>query len=221
MSETLSLFHIEQTLVDLMAMRDEPDLQPEEREAIEGQITEYVLQHVAKVDHVRGYLKQCEMFILAAKAEAQAQLTFAARWEARRDSLKALVKGAMETFGKKRLEGQTGAFSLRGNGGKQPVVIDNPELVPDEYCVYEIALPGRHWELFSLWSNQAELGYEWKRVPRASLIESALQKACSVCVARSSITSTSVVVCAACGGSGRQGVPGAHLEPRGSHVRVE
>lgn len=228
MSDTLSLYHLEQTLVELMAMLTEPDLQPEEREAIEGQIKEYVAQEVRKVDNIRGYLKHCGMMLEAAKAEARAQLDRAAKWEAKRDALKDLVKRAMEAFEVKRLEGTTGAFSLRANGGKQPVIVDNPELVPDECCQYELKrLSAVVFRRIVKECNLQFSAADVERVPRMSLIEAALQKPCAACAGQGCILAVRQgegwvnIQCETCGGSGKQGVPGAHLAERGNHVRVE
>ncbi len=239
---SLTLYDLSRELVELMDRYDDPELLEVEHAEIEAKLRVYAAQHVRKVDDIRAYLRHCELMIDGARREVAIQKAHEEAWEARRDRLKALCVDVMQEFKAKRLDGNTGSLLLRGNGGKQPVTIANPELVPDEFCVYECSISGQafgwlrsalgphitddersRWEY---WSGRQDV--QIVRTPRKSLIEAELQKPCQVCEGRGWMPDTATIVgataskpCDACGGSGKRGVPGCTLEPRGVHLEVK
>ncbi len=171
-----------------------------EEKQLRADLQAYAQAHVRKVDGIRAYLKHCELMIDGARREIATQKANEEAWEARRDRLKALCIDVMTTFRteelqgrtgsiKLRLDGETGSFLLKGNGGKQPVRIDNSELVPDEFCVYEGAIPAFIWpeltrviyEHGSTELHRDVQGLRLVRTPRKSLIEAELQKPCETC----------------------------------------
>lgn len=237
---SLTLYALSRELVELMdrydSCREEsPDLLP----IVEAELQTYAAAHVRKVDSIRQYLKHCELMIDGARREVATQKAHEEAWEARRDRLKALCVDVMQEFQAKRLDGSTGSLMLKGNGGKQPVRIDIPEMVPTEFSMWTgsvsgaaiqalLDIPGgAHW----FGRQDVQLSAE----PRKSLIEAELQKPCQPCagageiilyntdmdegghVTEKSYTET----CVACGGSGKRGVPGCTLEPRGVHLEVK
>lgn len=142
---SLSLWQLEAELVELMTFRESEDLTPDERDACAQQIREYLTREIRKVDGIRSYLRHCEVMAAAAKDESERQAARARTWSNRYDNLKAMCQAVMETFKAKRLEGNTGALVLKGNGGLAPLVIDDESLVPDEMCEYHIRASSRVW----------------------------------------------------------------------------
>ncbi len=236
---SLTLYDLSRELVELMDAWDDPDVQPETRIKIEKTLRLYAQAHVRKVDGIRAFLKHCELMIDGARREVATQKAHEEAWEARRDRLKALCVDVMQEFQAKRLDGNTGSLLLKGNGGKQPVTISNPELVPAEFCTLNISVNKATWAAFqerleadsnsrlALSALIASQSFQGHSEPRKSLIEAELQKPCQVCEGRGWMPDTATIVgataskpCDACGGSGKRGVPGCTLEPRGVHLSV-
>ncbi len=217
----LSLYDLSTELVRLMDEYDAAELS-EDRAALEVELKLYAERHLRKVDGIRAYLKHCELMIDGARREIATQKAHEEAWEARRDRLKDLCLEVMLEFKTKRLDGNTGSLLLKGNGGKQPVTIANPELVPDEFCVYEGVIPAHLWK--ELATRRSFNGVRMVRTPRKSLIEAELQKPCETCLGVGSIPRDrpeTIATCETCGGSGKRGVPGCTLEPRGVHLEVK
>lgn len=228
MSDSLSLYDLSAELVRLMNAWDETE--GNERVFIETELQLYVDAQVKKVDDIRAFLVHCQVMADAADLEAARQKRNAKAWQARYDRLKNLCQYTMERFEVKRLDGKTGSLLLKGNGGKQPVEITNPELVPDEFCVYEGAIPVRVWDTLIDFAHIAfEQGAETpdfstvqvKRVVRKGLIEAEMQKPCEACKGIGAPWNNSASVpCSACGGTGRRGVPGCRLGERRAHLEI-
>jgi len=220
----LSLWHIEDAISQLMDMREEAT-DPDEIAVIEGELVKYAQQELRKVDNVVGYLKHCAMMEGTAKEEAAAQAERARVWKERAARLKRACQATMETYTggeRKKLEGRAGVILLKGNGGRQAVTIADPLLVPEEYCDYVGAIPGPVWDA-AVAALPGTLGrVQLLRTPRAALIHEALQQKCEACGGDGLLAfSPDGEKCTSCGGSGMAGVPGAHLEPRGSHIEVK
>ena len=104
---------------------------------------------------------------------------------------------------------------------RQPVIITDATLVPDEFCEVTVTLSQRDWK----WLQQLAIDdcpeHEDEpittrvgpRTPRLELIRAALEKPCIECGGTNPPEQ-----CRACGGTGLAGVPGAYLEARGVHV---
>ncbi len=136
LTQSQSLFQLEHELVELMALREEMAEAGEDLAACDQQIQEYVQKTIRKVDNVRSYLRHCEVMGHAAEVESHRLDQLAKLWGNRRDRLKDICRSVMEHFGIKRIEGQTGSLSLRGNGGFAPLTITDEALLPDEMCDY-------------------------------------------------------------------------------------
>jgi len=148
-------------------------------EAAEVAIRACAEAEVRKVDGIRRYWRLCDQMEAAAKFEAETQRNRAQMWDARRARLKALVYDVMTAFHLKKLEGQTGTLSMKGNGGRQAVEIQNPDLVPSEYMRVTVDMAGPVWE-----EIVKGMGQQWIKenvgrtstVPSLSLIGEALEK---------------------------------------------
>ena len=243
MNENLSLYHIEQDLAELMGARDE-ELQAinegtrkdaDGLAAIDQAIKEYAAREVAKVDSIRGYLRWAKVQADAAEDEAERQDARAKLLRAGMDRLKEFVVSVMNTAGKKAIEGKTGKLMVKGNGGVEPLVIADESLIPDELCWMEGRIRADLWlalgETVPGLIPESSIAFSLKRVPSNTLVREALAKDCSKChghgalcagcLASASHCSCSyTVTCESCAGTGRAGVPGARLEPRGQHLET-
>jgi hypothetical protein len=213
---SMTLWNIEQGLADLFERREEltvPEASGIESfvelqevdlaiaEYINLAIAEYIKAEVAKVDGVRGWWKYLEMMRDAAKNEARIMQDRAQAFDRKLTVLKSALLVTLEEMewraGKPRkLEGKTGSISLVGNGGRQPVVITDESLIPDEYRTVTVKMNAELWrKVCAALPDLAGL-QECKKDPNLTLIYNALE-------------------------SGMDGVPGAVLAPLGSHVRVK
>ena len=197
---SLSLYAIEDALMQLIEMREDPTLQPDERAAVEQTLAEYVEREVVKVDNIRGFLKHCDMMAREAKAEAATQAERARLWEARADRVKLMCAAVMEKAGAKKLEGRTGVIRLKGNGGLVPLEVTDPAAVPNECCRYVGWISAELWTKIyaaveaAIAMDHLEAGYKLDRVVDNERTRRVL--------------------------TAEGGVPGARLGERGKHVEV-
>lgn len=215
----MSLYSIESELADLIDLREEMIAKNEPIEAINGQIAVYVSKEIGKVDNIRGFLKHCSMMANAAKQERDVQAQRAKTWQDRYDTVKELCKAALEAVGKRKIEGRTGSLILKTDGGRQAVTITDASLIPEELCQYEGSISGEAWgflaygfsdaDMWAYWTGRADV--QMVRIPHKGRIAVELDKPCEC---------ANIQPCAICGGSGKHGVPGAHLAPRGQHIEV-
>lgn len=208
--DNLSLYQIEEGLQELMAAYSEAE-DDVTRAAIEEGIREYVQREVTKVDSIRSYLRHCEVMAVAAKCEADSQMERSRAWKKRAEKLEAACLGTMVNMGAKRLEGSTGALVVKKNGGVAPLDITEPSIIPDEYCTATVKLPYNEWRVLC-----EDQGLSYAKVSREisnTAVRKALEAPCWLCDGKGG-------GCSSCGGSGKQGVPGARLLERGSHLEV-
>lgn len=242
----LSLWAIDDTIAQLMEMREEitermiiagdatsqseqATANREELVAIESELSRYLNEALpAKVDGIRGFLRQDEAVAEAAEAEAKRLKAIAEARRGRIARLKDYLLAAMHAAGKKKLEGRSGgSITVCGNGGVAQLVIDNPEIVPDEYCRWRGWVSCNAWEAMKIYRFDKLPGCELKREPDAALIRAALDLNCLKCDGNGVVEQSDGIdwddsenPCKACGGSGKAGVPGAHINGRGEHVRI-
>ncbi len=231
-----TLWDIEQSVAQLMALLDDPEIAEEERAVAVAELERWVCAEVRKVDAIRAVLRNCdqrEAEALAAVADARQELerqrARAAVFSNRRDRIKAMVMAAMGAMGLRKIEGKTGRLRIQDNGGKQALKITNEPLVPDEYRVFSFRLSATQWQFLqrligSTYADSTPAG----AILRAMLsscapsideakVRAALESKCPICEAMGDIASN----CSDCNGTGKQRVPGAELEAKGEHLRVE
>jgi hypothetical protein len=222
--KSLTLWTIEDSLLQLVAAREDAatDMEVSEDErrdrlqVIDTALGDYIRQEITKVDNVRSYLMHCKVMADAARTERAAMEARVRLWEARESRLKGMCITALDAAEKKRVEGKTGSLSVRGNGGLQPLVVDQPEMVPDEVCVWAGKVGPAVWrkiQMLAITDPETKLD----RQPSNAAIREALGKPCPECGALPAPSDA----CQTCGGTGTMGVPGAHLEPRGRCLVVK
>ncbi len=190
----MGLFDIERTLHEMVDIWQEAQT-PEAIEEAEQAIRVYIEAEVRKVDNIRKYVRFCDAQSAAAKAEAALQRSRQAVWEARADRLKQFVYDVMQSFRVKKLEGNTGSLAIKGNGGKLPLSIVSETLVPDDFCDVTITMTVPAWRALVTRANvEAVQGAKVTRAISNDRIRAALEAG--------------------------EGVPGARLGERGSHLEV-
>ena len=187
----LTLYEIEQGLGAMMDARDEAQTD-EERAACEAIILAYVSEEVRKVDNIRAYIRNAEIAVEAAQEEAQRQMARAHAWKKKIMRLKDFIAMVMHAGQLKKLEGRTGTILLKGNGGMQPLTVDE-EFLPDQYCEYTVRMTSAHYKFLEPVLAGVTIGVS--RTPNNAAIRAALASS--------------------------QDVPGARLEERGTHVEVK
>jgi hypothetical protein len=227
-TQNLSLFQLESELRELMDFRDSEELTAEEREAVDNQIRVYVAKEITKIDNLRAYMRHCQIMSQAAKEEAELQAKRANSWKNRLDYLKGCCLDAMNLMGKKKLEGRTGYLLAKANGGKQALTIYAPSLIPENLVIYRgymrpeamAAIPEQ---------VRGRQDFIFEREPLNEALRAELEKPCMTCIGVGQIQAGQTAFsplgathqCPKCNGDGKQTVPGARLEPRGSHVEVK
>ncbi len=129
----------------------------------------------------------------------------------------------------RKIEGVRHTISLRGNGGKQAVVVTDESLVPDELCNVTVSMTAIQWRYIDILLEQdagmsapdqceyISAPFPAKRTPNLSRISDELNKPCLFC--RNSTTPFDGD-CPECQGTGRNTVAGARLEERGESVHI-
>jgi hypothetical protein len=231
-----SLWDIESQWRELAEARFEAECiaDPAEREAAIVANNEAIARcAAAELQKADGIIHFRETFSALLDANKRQQ----GRLKAREESLKSLLArvdsatlAAMEAVGKKKVLGSDGAYLLaKGNGGLQPLIIETPELLPDECCRME------GWISAELWQYMRELhegtvpygpridgNASLKRVPDNGAIRAKLLEPCPTCDGKGfqDVFDVTTAPCEACGGSGKNAVPGAYLGERGAHLEV-
>lgn len=224
----LSLFDIEAGLHDLLGAWQTAET-PEAVAAAEQAIQAHVAAEIRKVDGIRRYYRACDAQEKAAKEEAAVQTARAKMWGSRRDRLKAFVFDVMQSFGVKKLEGETGSLQIKGNGGLQPLTITDSSLIPDELCVWQGEIDGGVIQALTILAPAQVKLFRMVRTPNTAAIRAALAETCPRChglpTCRDSQTFGNLMqvdtICPDCGGSGKRSVAGARLEDRGSHLEIK
>jgi hypothetical protein len=225
-SDSLSILDIQEGLIECLAAREEAAT-PEEVSTADVAISAYLEAEVAKVDGIARAVRQWQAMAAADKAEASRLRDRSAALEGRVARLKEFVRFAMEKRGVRRIEGKLSTLRLQAAGGKQGVEISNEALLPDEYCWVTVKFSGAWWSSHRehLLDIGAEIASE-SREPNKSAIAEALLQPCPTCGGRTVVRYEDTPdpdnppVCSTCGGSGKQGVPGASLRPRGDVVVI-
>jgi len=98
----------------------------------------------------------------------------------------------------------------------QPLVVDQPEMLPDEVCVWSGTVGPAVWRKIQMLAI-TDPATKLDRQPSNAAIRESLGKPCPECGALPAPSDA----CQTCGGTGMMGVPGAHLESRGRCLVVK
>lgn len=205
----LSVYNVSVKLQDLMARRadltSELVCSPEQRDAsavalelLEQEITAFLHSELVrdKIDGVAGYLRLCPARGKEARAEAARLIAYADSIEGRAEYLKSVLLKIMDAAGQPRLEGRNSIIRKQANGGKVPVVVSVPGLLPETCVIYEGRISGQAYAALKVlvpsWLERQDVVLE--RKPHLGRIAAALEEG--------------------------EGVPGAAFGERSSHVRV-
>jgi hypothetical protein len=200
----LSLYNIAEELVALKQLRDDAELEgdAEAVKVIDGQIQEWVRGCLAtKADGIRGYIHQLEAHLETWRSEQARFREMANRAHSDIERLKSYVLDAMRLLEAKKIEGSKGDVLLRrrGNGGVKPLVIAQPELVPQEMTIYSVRMSGQAYRYFLQLVADAPQAVAVldgaTHEPNNQMIRAALERG--------------------------EGVPGCFLDDRGEHLVVE
>lgn len=216
-SPNITLRDIEQSVAGLIEILEDPNLTEEERAVAQDELTRWVDAEIVKVDRVRGFLRHCRTMEAIAKDTAKEYAERAKLWDERRRRLADMCIMIMEQRGVKKLEGAGGFLRIQANGGRQELTISDEKLIPDEFRMIRIAAPVKllRWlPLEKLIAAGAKVSYE----TNTDKVRLALEEPCPAC---NGVELLGEPQCPACGGSGKAGVPGARLEPRGQHLRTD
>ncbi len=227
--------------------------------AIEHGITQFVAQQLRDVDGLRAPLKALEQGVAINKADAAAATNRAMILQNRYDKLKDLIRSCMIALDQagewkpkesRKFESARGSFTLRGNGGAQPVEITDESLVPDEYQRFTVTMTGEQFALIQDRVDSWKTPCHVRREVSRSAVAEALAKPCTFCKGIGSDQcllhghehieqypdgrficgkcgddgageGADLESCPQCGGSKTQGVPGARLGERGQSVVVK
>lgn len=223
MSQTLSLYAIQDGLAELLIAREETlaDIANAENSEdiaeakdalamIEKTLAEYQSLEVRKVDNCHRFLTCINHLVPALKAEAAAITARAKRLEAAGEWLKERIMQAMELGGKKRVDGESGRYLLRkGNGGIAKLHVDGWDdekkrwsetegALPEEFIDVTLRMKADEWESLIL-----HVGIRAMPVPISPIMSEPSQDRIRKALAAGEI------------------VPGARLLDRGQHLEVK
>jgi hypothetical protein len=229
----IPLARLVEELAELHEARDNPELTPEERQAIDGQIKLYVEANLRKVDDIRQWWRYCEDQLESAKRDSHDADARKRSWDARLEFMKGVCADVMSNLvdsrGRriKRLDGVHGFIRLQVNGGSVSLDIYSPALLPESMVLY------RGWmspEVMAALPPEitARQDFQFDRESRDGLIKATLETKCAKCSGsgvyeRKEGRHDADMVnlpCPHCAGTGHELVPGARLAPRGQHVRI-
>jgi hypothetical protein len=211
-SESLSLYTIDSQLEELIEYRqsriEDPDslVTVEELAAVDGEIERYMAALTKKVDGVAGLLLRWKGQREAIVAERGRLKTLLERIEGRDARLRDYVTLVMSrqpapAKGSRRLRGNTSELLLRANGGPAPLLVNQPELVPDELKTVEVTLRYDLWQQLlrgaaGELADRIRADVKQKITPSNALIRQELEK------------------------TGSKSVAGAYLGDRGSWIEI-
>ncbi len=202
---SMSLFHIDEELTQLLQYREErmADVEPPDEDevaALNSEIRRYMEALPRKVASVAGYLRSLDGQEAMADKEAARIAAYKSQIKARRELLKAYVADVLDkqpqpAKGCKKLTGADGSMlMLKTNGGLQPLKVQG-DVLPSDYKVATVTMLYSDFE--RLRHAVAAFGITVPKIevePLNSRIREAL--------------------------AAGEEVPGAWLLPRGAHIEV-
>ena len=201
--QELSLYHIDSELAALLDYRDErisdteDPATAEEIAAVDGQIAVYMQALPAKVEGVAAMFRKWASQRQAVKDEIRRLSSIFDHIENKEKRLKSYVADilAMQpepAEGCRKLVGNGGSvLMLKGNGGLAPLTVQE-DILPEDFKKITVTLPLAVWNDINVADGWA---LNFKIEPDNTGIREALNAGLDV--------------------------PGAHIEPRGTHVEVK
>ena len=203
-----TMYEMTSEILQLHTLRENAEYEGDslEVERLDAELRRYLHETLpAKVDGIRGYVREQENAerVHAAEAELQTQLAKQARGNVAR--VKAMCLEVMQHFGQKVYKGALHTIRRCGNGGLRPVEIRQPELLPAAFKIVRLEAPLNIWLQIKSedWSRPLPLR-EWPPVPLTGIRESEPEP------------NTALIRAALEAG---EAVPGCVLAERGEHAR--
>lgn len=212
-------------------------------EAADLAIAEHSTAEVEKVDSYIGMIQYLEAAIGVRRAEADRNATAARIMEGVLAQVKATAVFVMGEMKRPRLEGSRGYLLAKTNGGLAPLLVSDPELVPDDLCKLEGSINAGDFAQMVEATRRRLMSPDWTprarlaRSPDNTAIRAKLAEPCGPCGGSGTIVVTGAAdmsaealqagatseerPCRACGGSKTNAVPGARLGDRGTHLEVK
>jgi len=200
-------------------------------EAADVALADHAQKEIQKADSYIRLIRFLKFTVAARKEEAERQSLTAGILERILDQVKATGLYAMESLGRKRIEGSIGYLLAKANGGVAPLLISDPDLVPSELTRLEGWVLESDWKTMIEATRKRHFNKDWcpradlKRRPDNTLIRAKLAEPCQTCGGRGSFQipdgqppEAIEPTCETCGGSGKNAVPGAALGERGNHL---
>lgn len=239
----MPLFEIDRELTELLALREEIDadasthgpadadelLLNESRVAIDTRIQQYIAAHLRKVDSIAHVIREFTARADVASAESVRLSKRAASWKSQAQRLKDYVLQFMTraTPPITHVESPTNRLRTQASGGVVALDVYAPADVPAELKRYAVALTQEQLLTLCSWAQAVEddamlsLLEHARGTPDAEAIRSALAQHV-VCPACNGVLDV-INGCEKCANKGTvpREVPGARLQERGVHLRVE
>jgi len=135
-----TLFELTADLVELFDALDMAEDDTEAEKLIEAALTEDMPKFQDKADGYAHLIREFEKRAEARKAEAERHAQAARSLAGNAYRLKTAVMSALQMMGMKRLDTDVNSFRVCGNGGKTPLDIHDPNLIPGDftYTVQEL-----------------------------------------------------------------------------------
>ena len=131
----------------------------------------------AKVDGIRGYIREQENAAAIHTEEAKLHAALAKRAEGNVSRVKAMCLEVMQHFGQRIYKGALHTIRRCGNGGDRPLVIRQPELVPEEMRLVTVKIPLDAWNKYA--DHLSDIGIDCqllKDEPNNAEIRAALER---------------------------------------------
>lgn len=153
----LSLWQIDNTIAELVSMREEVQTD-EERAAIDGQIEHWVTQELQKFDRCYGYIRREEQQAEIARQVAREAVGWQHTHENRALRMRATILRVMQARNQRHAEGPgVGSFTVRSNGGLQPLEITDEAKIPPTFRMVEVRMDQSTWEAVQLFLEGQEV----------------------------------------------------------------
>jgi hypothetical protein len=208
-SDDLTLYDIHAGIAETSAALEETT-DPAEVARLQETLRAYVREEVRKVGRIRGAIKHWEMLAREAREQAKTYSGRATALESRVTRLKALVQETMGEIGASRIEAPAGTFRVQGNGGVRPLVIAQPDLVPESLRTSVMKLTKVELRYLVKLTDEA-MGVSQAR-ETADCIGGKLARAANEARPDEAYIREALKT---------ESVPGCYLDERGEHLRVE